>query len=98
MTNHNPTSGPADAGAASTADAGATTYEITVTDTFNGEANYSWVHKYTINVPQTLSTYALVRRVKRLIGWSGRRTQTINYYGEHIELRPYGACVVCFIA
>lgn len=70
---------------------------IEVTDTFNGDANYSWVKRHTIDAPDTLSDYSVVRRVKHHIGWSGKRTATIKY-GDMIELRPYGECTVCFIS
>lgn len=69
---------------------------VEITDTFNGESNYSWVQRYTLDMPPGLSNYAIVRRVKRHIGWSGKRTSTVSY-GDMIELRPYGECVVCFI-
>ena len=68
---------------------------IEITDTFGGEANYAWVRRYAVEVPTALSKYALMRRVKRIIGWSGRRCQTTDF-GDMIEIRPYGACVVAF--
>lgn len=69
---------------------------VEVTDTFNGEANYAWLKRYEMEVPATLSNYAIVRRAKRHIGWSGKRTSTVGY-ADYIELRPYGECTVCFI-
>ena len=66
------------------------------TDTFGGEANYSWVTKGEIDIPTDLSDLALVRRIKREIGWTGLRCRRQNL-GEIIELRPYGLCQVCFI-
>lgn len=69
---------------------------IEITDTFNGEANYCWVRRYTLDLPPALSRGAIMRRVKRHIGWSGKRCVTVDYSGT-IELRPYGECVVCFV-
>ena len=69
---------------------------IEVTDTFNGEANYSWVRRQTLDAPDTLSNYSVVRRAKAAVGWNGKRCVTVNY-GDMIELRPYGECTVCFI-
>lgn len=69
---------------------------IEVTDTFGHEPNYSWVKRFTLDNIDGLTNYALVRRVKNLIGWNGCRCQTVNY-GDMIELRPYGACQVAFI-
>ena len=67
-----------------------------VTDTFGHEANYSWVRRYTVEVPNTLSNYAIIRRIKRTIGWSDKRCSTVDMC-DTIELRPYGECVVCFV-
>ena len=69
---------------------------IEVTDTFNGEANYGWVKRHTVEMPDTLSNYSVVRRAKAVAGWTGKRCTTVNY-GDTIELRPYGECTVCFI-
>ena len=69
---------------------------IEVTDTFGHEANYSWVKRHELEVPECLSNYSVVRRVKALIGWNGRRCTTTDH-GDMIELRPMGACLVCFI-
>jgi hypothetical protein len=68
---------------------------IEVTDTFGGEANYSWVRRYSVMVPDALSKYALMRRIKRIIGWSGKRC-AVHDYGGMIEIRPAGECVVAF--
>ena len=69
---------------------------IEVTDTFGHEANYSWVRRYVMDLPDSLSDYAIVRRVKKEIGWSGSRCVTTNY-GDTIELRPMGVCQVCYV-
>lgn len=69
---------------------------IEVTDTFGHEANYSWVKRVTIDAPDTLSKYSIVRRAKAAVGWNGQRCTTVDY-GDTIELRPFGDCLVCFI-
>lgn len=69
---------------------------VEVTDTFGHEANYAWVRRYTLETIDALSDYAIVRRVKAHIGWAGKRCTTTKY-GDMIELRPMGECVVCFI-
>jgi len=70
--------------------------KVEVTDTFGGEANYSWVRRFNIDAPDSLSNYSVVRRAKKEIGWSGKRCLTVNY-GDMVELRPYGECQVAFI-
>lgn len=48
-----------------------TNIQYEVTDTFNGEANYSWVKRGTIETKQgeDYSDLAAIRRVKKAIGW-----------------------------
>lgn len=69
-------------------------YEIT--DTFGGEANYSWVRRGEVILPEGASDLTLVRRVKRALGLEGVPCNRESY-GEQIVLRPVGACVVIFI-
>lgn len=70
-----------------------------LTDTFGGEANYSWVKRG--NAPshegEGFSDLAAIRRVKKAVGWSGIRCAVENY-GDSITLRPAGMCQVCFIS
>ena len=88
------------------------TYQIEITDTFGGQANYSWVKRDTIIMPElTHSGYdgaqgfseaskrlrrQLVRKAKAIAGWTGARCETVNY-GDMIEIRPRGACMVAFV-
>mgnify|MGYP007089351259 CR=1 FL=1 len=68
-----------------------------VTDTFCGEANYSWVQRGVIpKGTKEFSDLAAVRAVKKEIGWTGRRCKVSNY-GDLIEIRPQGLLQVCFI-
>ena len=69
---------------------------IEVTDTFGYEANYSWVRRYEEDMPDLLSRYAVARRVKKIVGWTGKRCVTFDH-GDMLELRPHGECVVCFV-
>lgn len=71
-------------------------YQIEITDTFGGDANYSWVHwKYFEASPQA-SRRALVRRAKALAGWTGARCEVTDF-GDTIEIRPRGAAMVAFV-
>lgn len=69
---------------------------VEVTDTFNGEANYSWVRRDEIRGLENKSDLAIVRHVKKLIGWAGVRCKTDKYV-DCIEIRPNGLHQVCFI-
>lgn len=74
-----------------------TNIQYEVTDTYGGEANYSWVERGKIECGnKEFSNLAAVRRVKKEIGWNGRKCRVENY-GDSITLRPYGLLQVCFI-
>lgn len=72
-------------------------YAVEHTDTFGGEANYSWVNRQTIELPEGASDLALVRKAKRAVGLSGVKCRKADL-GDLIELRPYGHCSVVFIS
>lgn len=88
------------------------TYDIEVTDTFGGEANYSWVRRYRVDMPE-LTHYGydgsqgyakanrsfereLMRKAKAQAGWTGRKGRRENL-GETIAFYPYGSAVVMFV-
>lgn len=66
------------------------------TDTFGGEANYSWVRRHTFKVPPTIDTRSLVRKAKAVAGWANKRCRR-ETYGECVALYPRGECTVLFI-
>lgn len=74
--------------------------DVEVTDTFGGEANYSWVRHYSFAVPDLLSNYSIIRRVKKYIQWSGERC-VVTWYGGDMaglaEIRRANACMVAFV-
>ena len=67
-----------------------------LTDTFGGEANYSWVKRghYTGNKPD--SHLSVIREAKHWAGLSGVRCRVENW-GDTVAIYPAGACVVLFI-
>lgn len=69
------------------------TAEAEYTDTFGGEANYSWVKRVKVTANTELG---LVRRAKEALGLSGVRCKR-EEIGESIVLRPYRSCTVVFI-
>lgn len=79
-------------------------YKVEVTDTFGGEANYSWVRRYSIAAPtceygtSERSQYSrtLVRRAKAAAGWAGLRC-TVDNSGDHITVWPSGRNAPCWI-
>ena len=71
-------------------------YEFEYTDTFGGEANYSWVRRETFTFDDSPTDRTLVRRAKRWAGISGRRC-TVENYGDSITIRPREGLTVLFI-
>lgn len=72
------------------------TFHCELTDTFSGQANYSWVNRETISLPPGASDLAIVRAAKAALGLTGVRCRKSDY-GDMIELSPYGQCTVLFI-
>jgi len=70
-------------------------WSLEYTDTFGGEANYSWVKRETLECASGLSNLALVRRFKSALGLSGMRGKSY-FTGDMWEFRPYGACTIAF--
>lgn len=77
-------------------DARIVTFDVEVTDTFGGEANYSWVDRYSFKAADSTSDAALMRRAKAITGYNGVRGRSY-WHGDSGEFRPYGACIVLFV-
>lgn len=87
-------------------------YNVEYTDTFAGDANYSWVRRAVVHMPE-LTHYGydgatnysqadkvyqreLMRRAKAAMGLTGVRGVTYRH-GDMTEFRPYRSCTVMFI-
>jgi len=87
-------------------------YSIEITDTFGGEANYSWVKREQFSMPE-LTHYGydggtnyvkankifrreLVRKAKAIAGWTGRRCD-VDHHGDFVTIKPKGAALVAFV-
>ena len=72
-------------------------YTVELTDSFGGEANYSWVRRRTLEMPGNATDLSLVRAAKQILGITGERTTTEGC-GDCITLRfPRRTCMVAFI-
>ena len=71
-------------------------WNLELTDTFGGQANYSWCSRETIELPETASDRQIITAAKAALGLTGQRCRRFSY-GEGFELRPAGACAVAFI-
>lgn len=67
-----------------------------VTDTFGGDANYCWVRRENLEVPDEISHLALVRRAKKFAGFTGERCR-VEGNSDMISIWPIHMAQVCFI-
>lgn len=66
------------------------------TDTFGGDANYSWVQRNSIEIDDNTSELAIVRRAKRAHGLSGVPCRKVDM-GDCTALYPRNSCTVLFV-
>jgi hypothetical protein len=71
--------------------------DVEYTDTFGGEANYTWVKRATLEMPIGASDRAIMRAAKAAVGLSATRGRTVTH-GDAFEFRPYGVCAVMFVS
>lgn len=70
--------------------------KVQVTDTFGGEANYSWVRNYEVWICKGTPRKTQIRKVKAEAGWTGIRCETTDH-GDMIEMRPRNMAQVMFV-
>lgn len=71
-------------------------YQVEHTDTFAGEANYSWVIRERLELSAECAEREIVRQAKALIGETGAPHRKTSY-GDMIQLDYPGRCVRTFI-
>lgn len=71
-------------------------FQFEATDTFGGEANYSWVRRLDVAYSADISDRALVRRAKAWAGFTGHPCRVENM-GDLIAIYPRGVCQVIFV-
>ena len=71
-------------------------YEIEVTDTFGGEANYCWVKRGTTKCRSRRGLIAAAKKLAGLDGWC--RVSVTGFVGDMLEIRPTRSSGVCQIA
>jgi hypothetical protein len=71
-------------------------FDCELTDTYGGEANYCWVNRFTLTLPLDYSDARVMRAAKRAAGYSNVPGSSMSY-GDMLEYRPRGQCVVLFV-
>jgi hypothetical protein len=88
-------------------------FNVEYTDTFAGQANYSWARRATVDVPELThygydgaqgyarankrQTRELMRRAKAAVGLTGVRG-TRESWGDTEVFRPYRSATVMFVS
>lgn len=71
-------------------------YKVEYTDTYNGEANYSWVRRAEFAAPPNCPNLTLIKRAKHLMGLEGLRGRTESL-GYGLRYQPSNSGTVLFI-
>lgn len=70
--------------------------EAELTDTFGGEANYSWVTRKRFVLPENASDRQIMKRAKDEVGLSGVKGRWEAQF-DLLVFRPYKRLVVLFV-
>ncbi len=70
-------------------------YRIEYTDTFGGQANYSWVRREVIEGVFN-TRRAVIYSARSVLGLHGIRCNVTDF-GDVIEIRPRRMCTVAFV-
>ena len=71
-------------------------FESEYTDTFGGEANYSWVRRRKFTAPADASDRTVMRRARAAHDFQGVRGRW-ETLGETLAFYPSGSCTVLFV-
>tara|TARA_Y100001951_G_C11252723_1_gene247466 strand:- start:794 stop:1024 length:231 start_codon:yes stop_codon:yes gene_type:complete len=69
--------------------------QVEITDTFGGEANYSWVNRYEFDT-EGLSDREIIFKARKLLGLTGVKTVRSDL-GDTIVWDVQGECVRAFL-
>lgn len=69
---------------------------VTVTDTFGGEANYTWVKRYEFVPKNPNSQHGVIRGAKALAQMTGVKADTFDY-GDGYTVKPRGYNQIIFV-
>lgn len=70
--------------------------DVELTDTFGGEANYSWVRREKFTLPDNASDRLIMKRAKDAVLLTGVRGRWTDY-GDQLTFRPYGRHMILFV-
>ena len=68
-------------------------YQYEYTDTFGGDANYSWVDRGTVRAKSMRSA---IRKAREAVGLTGVKGRAEDWGGNY-AFRPYGSATILFV-
>jgi hypothetical protein len=71
-------------------------WEVEYTDTFGGEANYSWVKRAEFEMPDSATNNQITKRAKAAIGLTGVRCSTVELW-DGFQITPINSCTTVFV-
>lgn len=71
-------------------------FQFEVTDTYGGEANYAWVRRTVVELPDGTSDKLLGMLAREWAGYTGKACRVENY-GDAMTIRPAGMAQVLFV-
>ena len=72
-------------------------YLAEYTDTFGGEANYSWVRRATLFCHAKHGKRDVLRAARAALGLTGIKGDIVADYGDEYHWKPRGACAVLMV-
>lgn len=71
-------------------------WEVEYTDTFGGEANYSWVKRAEFEMPDNATNNQITKKAKAAIGLTGVRCSTVELW-DGFQITPINSCTTVFV-
>ena len=67
-----------------------------LTDTFGGEANYSWVRRCEVTLPDNAGMHMILRKVREELGITGKLRKDFDS-GELVRFKLDKHCICLFL-
>ncbi len=67
------------------------------TDTFGGEANYSWVRKANFELHENATMRSVLQRARKELGLTGAKGDIIANFGDEYHWKPRGCCTILMV-
>ena len=73
------------------------TFDVTLTDTYGGEANYSWVHRAVIKTKDNITAKGIGIHARAAVGMTGVRSSCFVDFGDGIQIEFKNDNLILFI-